>query len=290
MENATKEKIKKIANICINVLIWICVAISFFVTVLVFSAQGSEDGVPAIFGKSLITIESPSMKPTYGMNDIVFMTKLDDAGKAELKAGDIITYHAPIDINGDGIIGDINTHRIHKIDHSTGVIETIGDNNLIPDSESTENPYKINVNDVIGQCTENGKLVGIGGVIKFLRSSLGFFLCIVLPMILFFLYELYRFIAILLAEKNRKAKEQVIEAEEDIKKRAIEEYLAQQAAAAAATAAPAVETAPAEETAPVEETAPTEDTAPAEETAPVEETAPTEETVPTEDTASESEA
>lgn len=247
MENTKKQKIKKVADICINVLIWICVAVSLVMTILVFSAQGSDDGVPAIFGKSLITIESPSMKPTYGMNDLVFMTKLDDAGKAELKVDDIITYRAPIDINGDGEIGDINTHRIHSIDHSTGVIVTIGDNketNPFPDNEG-DKPYTIHINDVIGKCTEKGKLAGVGGAIKFLRSSLGFFLCIVLPMILFFLYEVYRFIALILSEKQKNAQEKAIETEEEIKRRAIEEYLAMQAAAAKAAEAPA---APAETT------------------------------------------
>ena len=61
-------------------------------------------------------------------------------------------------------------------------------------------------------------------------GMLGFFLCIVLPLILFFLYELYRFITILVSEKQKKAEDKAIESEEDIKRRAIEEYLAAQAA------------------------------------------------------------
>jgi signal peptidase len=75
-------------------------------------------------------------------------------------------------------------------------------------------------------------------MIGFLRSSLGFFLCIVLPLILFFLYELYRFIAILVTERAKK-KPVSAETEEEIKRRAIEEYLKQQAAAGAAPAAEA---------------------------------------------------
>lgn len=255
MENTTKQTIKKVANICINVLIWICVAISLLIMILVFSAQGSEDGVPAIFGNSLITIETPSMEDTYSVGDLVFMTKLDDAQKAELMKDDIITYRAPIDINGDGSIGDINTHRIYEIDHKTGLIVTIGDNNLIPDNEG-DNAYTIHINDVIGKCTEEGKLAGVGGVIGFLRSSLGFFLCIVLPMILFFIYELYRFIALLVSESKKKAQEEAKESEEEIKRRAIEEYLAQMAAAQGGTTEP---TATTESTEPAEETTPTEE-------------------------------
>lgn len=238
MENTTKQKIKKVSDLCINVLIWICVVVSLLMTILVFSAQGSDDGVPAIFGKSLITIESPSMEPTYGMNDLVFMTKLSDADKANLHDDDIITYRAPIDINGDGKIGDINTHRIVEVNLAAKTVKTQGDNKV---TNPTPDNYTVQFNDIIGICTEDDKIGGLGGVIKFLRSSLGFFLCIVLPMILFFLYELYRFIALLVSEKQKKVLEKATETEEEIKRRAIEEYIAAQAAAQAAPAEPAEE-------------------------------------------------
>ena len=227
-------KVKKIAGIVGNVILWVFVVFSVLMTVMVFTAQGSEDGVPSLFGKSLLTIETESMEPTYKVGDLVFVTKLDDEAKAELKPGDIITYRAPIDINGDGTIGDINTHRIETIDHKTGIIVTKGDNNLITDNDG-DDAYSISYNHVIGKCTENGKLSGVGNVLSFLRSSLGFFLCIVLPLILFFLYELYNFITILVAERAKKNASAVSkETEEEIKRRAIEEYLKAQAAAAPA--------------------------------------------------------
>ena len=236
MANETPTKAKKILSIVGNTLIWIFVVFSMLITVLVFTAQSNSDGVPAIFGKSLITVETDSMNPTYMVGDMVFMTKLSDEEKTDLKPGVIITYHAPIDINGDGKIGDINTHRIETID-ANGIIVTKGDGNLIKDNEG-DTPYTIHYNDVIGTCTENGKLPGVGNAIKFLRSSLGFFLFIVLPLVAFFIYELYRFIALLLEERAKKNPQPAgISAadEEEIKRRAIEEYLkAQQANAEAA--------------------------------------------------------
>ena len=247
--DTTKRKInfKKIAGIVGNVLIWAFVAFSLLITILVFSAQGSADGIPSIMGKSILTIQTPSMDPTYKVGDMVFMTKFSSdpavakqEKKDTLKPEMIITYHAPIDIDGDGKTGDINTHRIYSIDPDTGVIVTYGDGNLLRDDEG-DNPYTIVYNDVIGVCTEDGKLSGVGNVIEFLRSSLGFFICIVLPLILFFLYELYNFINILVSERA-KSKPIAKETEEEIKRRAIEEYLKQQAAAATAQAE--TETAP----------------------------------------------
>ena len=218
------EKFKKIGNIVGNVIIWTFVAFSLAVTIMVFSAQQNTDGIPALFGKSLLTIQTPSMEDTYSVGDMVFMTKLSDEDKLNLKANDIITYHAPIDIDNDGRIGDINTHRIVSIDHTTGLIVTKGDGNLFNDN------YTIHRNDVIGLCTEEGKLDGVGGVIEFLRSRVGFFICIVLPLILFFVFELYNFITILVSERSKKATAVAALDEEEIKKRAIEEYLAAQAA------------------------------------------------------------
>lgn len=217
---------KKILSIALNTLIWVFVIFSLLITILVFSAQGSKDGVPAIFGKSLITISTDSMEPTYKVGDLVFMEKLSDEEIENLQIGDIITFHAPIDIDGDGIVGDINTHRIKAIEGNRFV--TKGDHNLIADNEGDDS-YTVHMSDVIGLCTEDGKIGGLGSVISFLRSSLGFFLCIVLPLILFFLYELYNFISILITERQKKAAAGAMVDEEEIKKRAVEEYLAKQA-------------------------------------------------------------
>ena len=224
---------KKILSIVLNTLIWIFVIFSLLITILVFSAQGSKDGVPSIFGKSLITISTNSMEPTYKAGDLVFMEKIADEEKFTLAENTIITFHAPVDLNNDGLLGDINTHRIVEVVDANGdgdaeYYVTKGDAVDIKDNEG-DNKYTVKPADIIGVCTEDGKLGGVGNVISFLRSSLGFFLCIVLPLILFFLYELYHFISIIITEKAKKAAANVAPIdEEEIKRRAVEEYLAKQ--------------------------------------------------------------
>ena len=251
----SKVDVKKILSIVANVLIWMFVALSLLVTIMVFAAQNSEDGVPAVFGVSFINIETGSMKDTYFEGDLVFMTKISEEEKLNLQPGQIITFRTTVDINSDGKSGDLNTHRIYEKIEGTNSYITKGDNNLLPDNQG-DNPYTVHASDIIGVCTEEGKLPGVGGVLKFLRSSLGFFLCIVLPLILFFLYEIYNFITVLIAEKKKNDEVKASETEEEIKRRAIEEYLAAQAAAAKAaeaTPAPVAESAPAAE--PAEESA-----------------------------------
>lgn len=241
MTDVQTKTVKKVLNIVANVLVWAFVALSVLTTVLVFSAQKSEDGVPALFGKSWITIETISMEPTIKEGSLFVINKLEGDDLYDLSVGDVITYFAPIDINGDGEIGDINTHRIVETHSDEFYYVTKGDNNLLKDNEGDE-AYTVKYTDVIGYVkaadVEKAAIGGVGSMIGFLRSSLGFFLCIVLPLLLFFLYEMYRFIAILVTERAKK-KPVSAETEEEIKRRAIEEYLKQQAAAGAAPAAEA---------------------------------------------------
>ena len=223
-----KEKAKKIASIAGNTLIWLFVIFSLIITILVFSAQSSSDGIPALFGKSLITVSTDSMKDEFSAGDLIIMERVYGDAILDLEVDEVITFYAPIDIDGDGKAGDINTHRIVEkhIDRESGsgYFVTKGDNNPLKDNEGSDG-YTVAVSDVIGRYTGT-RFAGLGAVISFLRSSLGFFIFIVLPLIVFFIYELYRFIALLLEERAKKNPKKISpEQEEEIKRRAIEEYL-----------------------------------------------------------------
>ena len=63
---------------------------------------------------------------------------------------------------------------------------------------------------------------------NFLRTKTGFFVCILLPMAIFFLFELYKFIVVLIEIKRPDAPELSEEEKEEIRRRAVEEYLAKQ--------------------------------------------------------------
>ena len=72
----------------------------------------------------------------------------------------------------------------------------------------------------------------MGNFLSFIRTQLGFFLCVLLPMIIFFVYEAVRVVLNLLAYNKEKTLEEAklavdsAELTEEQKKRAIEEYLA----------------------------------------------------------------
>lgn len=240
METTKKNNIKKAANIIINIILWLFVIFAVVITVIAVSASANKKNVPTIGGSCYLSVQSDSMnakKPDWVSNDAYEGFKKGDliigkyiAENSEeinnLKVGDIITFE--YDINGDGqhSSGEYNTHRIVKINENNGVIEsfeTMGDN----DEYSRGQTETVYASRVIAKYT--GKRVGcVGSVINALNTQLGFGLCIVLPLLLFFAYELFVFIRTLMKVKNEGKKVISAADEELIKQRAIEEYLRQQ--------------------------------------------------------------
>lgn len=250
-----KGNVKKVLGIIGNVLIWVFVAFAIVVTVLAFAAQANADGIPAIGGKAILTVQTPSMEPTFKVGDIIIGTKLSPEQMRELKVGDIITYSAG-DLDGDGV-RDLNTHRITEvIGEGTEEVSyrTKGDGNIGADATPVSWQY------VICKCTEKDRIPALGSVLNFLQQPTGFLVVVVLPLVLFFVYELVVFFRKLYEVKNSGKKQITAADEELIRQRAIEEYIRQQQAQKEAEEAEAkqaedaaAEKAPAEET-PAEET------------------------------------
>jgi signal peptidase len=217
---------KKAVSVAANVLAWIVLILALLVTVMVFSS-GKNNGVANLLGYIPLSVESDSMKPTFKQGDLIICKEVDDMNS--LKVDDVITFWTTI--NGKRVK---NTHRIVEIvdkDGSAGYV-TRGDNNAINDTDV------ISPGAVIGRWT-NVKLPLFGKIMNFLRTKTGFFICIVIPMAIFFLFELYKFIATIIEVKRP---EPVEIDEEEIKRRAVEEYLASQKQSETA-AAPAADVA-----------------------------------------------
>ena len=203
---------KTVLKVIVNVLVWIVLILALLMTVMVFSS-GRNNGIANLMGFIPMTVESDSMKPTFQKNDLIICKEVDDVYK--LKEGDVITFWTLID--GQKVK---NTHRIVEITELDGdrSFITRGDNNEIDDL------VPVMKGDIIGQW-DGFKIGGFGKVMSFLRTKTGFFICIVIPMAVFFLVELYKFIVTLVEVRKPGLTEAD---EEEIKKRAIEEYLAEQ--------------------------------------------------------------
>ncbi|MBQ7671134.1 MAG: signal peptidase I [Clostridia bacterium] len=210
---------KKVFSIIGNVLMWLFIVIAVVITIFAFSAQSNSDGIPTVGGKVISPVLSESMAPTINKGDIILSRKLADNEKTGLAVGTIISFKA--DLDGDGS-PEINTHRI--IDIIDGEYKTQGDNNEFADN------YNVNPTDVISvfDPEKDTKIPVLGNVINFLLQPTGFFFVIVIPLIVFFLFEIIMFVRKLIEVKNSDKKQITAADEELIKKKAIEEYLRQQ--------------------------------------------------------------
>ena len=216
--------LKKAINVLIDVIVILILIMSIMVVVMSLTTQSS--GVPNVFGIAPISVISDSMEDTLMVNDLIF-SKTTENYEGNYEVGDIVTFYQ--EIEGEK---RLNTHRIVEIVKDEGVTyyKTQGDNsktNPEPDRELKTH------GQILAKYTGN-KIGGIGAFFSFIRTQLGFFLVILLPMILFFVYEAVRVIMNIIAYNKEKAAEEAAaavansELTEEQKQRAIEEYLAQQ--------------------------------------------------------------
>ncbi|MBO4584967.1 MAG: signal peptidase I [Clostridia bacterium] len=239
-KKAETSTAKKVLRIVGNVLIWIFIIFAALVTVLAFAAQSSSDGIPSIAGRAVLTVQTDSMSRSaeeegkitlqegwergFNAGDIIIGKKLTTDEMKSLKVGDVITFKTTLaGTNQEGL----NSHRIVEVQGSgdSVVYVTRGDNNLGEDTEP------VGWEKVI--CVYTGtRLPGLGKVLDFLQTSTGFLVVIVIPLVLFFIYELIVFIRKFLKVKNAGKKQITAADEEAIKQKAIEEYLKAQKAEA----------------------------------------------------------
>ena len=218
------KNIRKVLNVVVDILVILVLVVSILVVVLALTSKSS--GVPSIFGYAPLSVQSDSMKNTLNEGDLIF-SKVANDPNGHYQVGDIVSFRQEI-------LGEerINTHRIVEIVQENGLelYRTQGDNketNPEPDAE-LKRP-----SDILAVYTGN-KIPGVGHFFTFIRTQLGFFLVILLPMILFFVYEGVRVIMNIIAYNKEKAVEAAAEAvanselTEEQKQRAIAEYLAQQ--------------------------------------------------------------
>ena len=216
-----RKVLKRIFNIMIDIIVVLILIVSVLVVTLSLTTESS--GVPNILGIAPLSVQTQSMEDTINPGDLIFcsLTDIED----EFQKDDVVTF--PIEINGEKVL---NTHRIVEVvkDQNITYYKTQGDNKETNPEPDTD----LQTSSTIVAKYTGTKIPGLGNVLSFIRTQLGFFLCVLLPMILFFIYESVRVVMNLLAYNKEKAFEEAqaavnnSELTEEQKKQAIEEYLA----------------------------------------------------------------
>lgn len=224
-------KVKKALEVISDILLVLILIVAIVITVMTFTSKNSDVGQGNVFGYMPFTIQSDSMKPTFKTGDMIICKEVDNVN--ELKKGDVITYTTVLtDETGRSVRGN-NTHRIIDIvyNEQDGTI-----NHFVTqgDSISMEDTKPVTPDEILGKQINSGydedgnlkkglKIAGLGFALEFLQSQMGFMICVIIPLALFFIWQIYKLIMMFTQAKNE-------ELDEDIKRRAIEEYLAEQEA------------------------------------------------------------
>jgi len=231
---------KKVGKIIGNTLIVLVLVFSIFMTVVVLTSTNSDSGLPNIFGKAIFSVETDSMLSEQGFNkgDLIIVDLADHTKDKETvyKVGDVVTFWRYYEdqkyLETHRIVEDTYANPKEVVDGvwihgGTPYYVTKGDNT--PDIDMHQNlaiDY-LNNERVVGVWTGTA-IPHLGAVMEFLQSQLGFMLCVVVPAAIFFLFELFKFVSILMESKKQKALEAVKNAEDEIKQKVVAEMLAKQ--------------------------------------------------------------
>ena len=187
------KALKKGVTVFVSIVLWMIILLAalFAFTTL---ATKDQSQVASVAGFTPMVVKTDSMAPTFEAGDLIMIRKCDTS---QLKEGDIVCFHTIIENEYA-----LNTHRIQKIDEMAGVrsYTTKGDNNEISDQ------HVIADGDIVGKYV--GRLPKMGKVMDFLSSSVGFLVVIVLPMLLFFIYQVYHLVMVTISLKKAMAVEE----------------------------------------------------------------------------------
>ena len=161
-----------LAVLCSMVIFFLIVSV-YFGDLLINSKN--EDVKSPIFSTYLIV--SPSMVPTIKINDAIVVKRIDNDN---YKVGDIITYSS-VDPNSLGLS---ITHRImnkEKVNSKNSIYTTKGDNNKVAD------PTGVATSTIKGKVLF--KIPKIGYIKDFFSKPINYFICLLIPTIIFVIYE-----------------------------------------------------------------------------------------------------
>ncbi len=226
-----EQKGKSILGVISDVLLVILIVVAIAITVMTFTSKSSGTGIGNVAGYTPFSVQTDSMSPTIGKGDLIIAKEVK-VPQEELKIGDVITFYTLMQDAAGNTVRGFNTHRILDVqlynDGSVHYYVTKGD------AMETEDNQKVYPDDVVAKqigagVDESGNYVkgltisGFGNALDFLQSQLGFMICVIIPLALFFIWQVYKLIAMFMTAKAEKISD-------DVKRQAIEEYLAQQEA------------------------------------------------------------
>ena len=224
--------LKRIGSILLDVLIVIVFIVSTLVVIATITAK-RENGQANVLGYTINSVQTESMKGAINAGDLVVSKVVTDANKGEfqLKKGDVVSFYQELEEEKMILI----THRIIDVEEISGTVvyTTQGDNREI--SVAPDAPMTINEIESVYIF----RIPFLGRFIDFIKTPLGFILCLVIPLLSFIAFQAYKLITLYLKAKKLELVEEAnnvraentsgAELSEEAKNAIIAEYLAKQA-------------------------------------------------------------
>ena len=160
-------KIKKIIYGIVNLFSVLIIAAAVFVLcTVVFTKSGDA---PTVFGYTALRVTTGSMKPTYDVDAMIIVKKVDPQ---EIKENDVMSFYS----QDPSLDGAVNTHRVVSIKEENGKrsFVTKGDNNNVVDAYDVESQY------LIGRVVASSKI--IGKISRLVANPLIFIPIILIPL------------------------------------------------------------------------------------------------------------
>lgn len=219
-------KQKKIIDISVISLQVAIVIVAIIISAIVIANPLTQSAQVTNSKTKLLPVLTGSMvgnfEDSFNPGDLVVAKTPKD--KLALEVDDIITYVGSVEGKEELI-----THRIVGVDldgeGKAVTYYTLGDAESREAEATAVNPHAV-------LAVYKYHIKGIGKAINWLQKDTNFLLVIVIPLIALFVYNIIMFVKMIMQSKLDKVKEAnanvaVID-EEEIKRKAIEEYLAQQ--------------------------------------------------------------
>ncbi len=188
------KTVKKIFSGIVDFLMVIVIVCAIGITLI--SLTSDNNNVSKIGKYIPLNVMTNSMEDTIYEGDFIVIEECDTVN---LEVGDVISFFAT-----EQDVTIIKTHRIVEINNDNGSVSFItrGDNNEADDY------IPVFPSDIVGKW--NGvRLAKVGTILNFVSSQYGFLICIVLPLLILFVYQIYRFIVVIMEEKaNSKVKDE----------------------------------------------------------------------------------
>lgn len=235
--NTRRINTLKVFKIVGNIVFYLILALLITFSFATMKLKSAND-IASVFGRGFMTVLTPSMdgdrEDSFTTDDIIFVSIFEDKDPEAIQIGDIVVFYK-LDLNDDapGTTPGFVTHRVDStliVDGNKYFI-TKGDANAEADS------IALSVDDILAVYTS--KWVGAGNVLKYLQTSTGFALAVIIPVALMFMIQgvfLVRNIIRLNKEKvvehlesEKEAQFKALEAEkEKMRQQIIEELKAQE--------------------------------------------------------------